>query len=340
MRRREVSAVMLLTLILAVTLIIIGMVFGFREFFQLEQLAMRHEDHQMLLKGVEGAAVRILLFGSLAAWGMGILVILVLHLLRSTSRIYKEAEALRAKKEAAEALTRQNQELAHHQRLQTLGTLTSSIAHEFNNLLTPIMGYSLMAMEKLPPEEEGLHDDLLEIYNASKKAKVIISRLSDLSRKNTDNSFREVSTDEVIQKTVEVAEPARPDGVEVRLNLNCWDQRLRANEIQLTQLLLNLILNAFQAMKKEGGVLTITSSFDEKDLHIQVKDTGCGMDENTREKAFEPFFTTKERGQGTGLGLAIAAQVVEDHRGKIRLESSPGKGAVITVSLPRKWKEQ
>lgn len=272
--------------------------------------------------------------------GLGLLLLDVDTLTRENRRAAVELKRMKERQSALEAISKQTRELAHHQRLETIGTLTSSIAHEFNNLLTPIMGYSLMAMEKLPPEEEGLHDDLLEIYNASKKAKVIISRLSDLSRKNTDNSFREVSTDEVIQKTVEVAEPARPDGVEVRLNLNCWDQRLRANEIQLTQLLLNLILNAFQAMKKEGGVLTITSSFDEKDLHIQVKDTGCGMDENTREKAFEPFFTTKERGQGTGLGLAIAAQVVEDHRGKIRLESSPGKGAVITVSLPRKWKEQ
>ena len=82
-----------------------------------------------------------------------------------------------------EALNRKNQELAHHDRLQTIGTLTSSIAHEFNNLLTPIMGYSILVLEQLPSDAEELYDNVLEIYNSSRKAKEIIARLSDLSRK-------------------------------------------------------------------------------------------------------------------------------------------------------------
>lgn len=325
-----------LTLVLALVLILAGMIFGIRSFSNLEQLALRHGENGVLIQNIEQTAVKMILFCSLAAWGVAILVFLLLRLARRTSRIHKEAEALRIRQEAVEALSRKNQELAHHQRLQTLGTLTSSIAHEFNNLLTPIMGYSLMALEKLPPEEEGLYDDLLEIYNASKKAKVIISRLSDLSRKNTDNSFREIFVDEVIRKTLDVANPARPEHVELRLNLNCWDQRIPANEIQLTQLMLNLALNAFQAMGEKPGVLTIATSFDEGYLHILVEDTGCGMDEKTREMAFEPFFTTKESGKGTGLGLAIAAQVVEDHRGTIDLKSEPGKGTTVRIRLPRK----
>ena len=105
--------------------------------------------------------------------------------------------------------------------METIGTLTSSIAHEFNNLLTPIMGYSLLALEKLPPEEESLYDDILEIYNASRKAKHIISRLSDLSRKNTSSTFRIACPDELVHKTLDVTNPARPKKVEAVLDLNC-----------------------------------------------------------------------------------------------------------------------
>lgn len=247
----------------------------------------------------------------------------------------KELKRLEKKKAAMEQLNRETRELAHHQRLETIGTLTASIAHEFNNLLTPIMGYSMLALEKIPQENEELYDSILEIYESSRKAKTLVSRLSDLSRKNTETSFHLVSPDELIQKALDVASPAQGDNVEVKLNLNCWEQRISANEIQITQLMLNLILNAFHAMEGEGGVLTISSDFDEENVRIIVADTGCGIPPEYRERIFEPFFTTKETGRGTGLGLAICAQVVEDHHGDISVESTPGEGTVFTVILPR-----
>jgi signal transduction histidine kinase len=245
----------------------------------------------------------------------------------------KETEALRRKNEAIAKVIRQNRELAHHQRLQTIGMLTSSIAHEFNNLLTPIMGYSLMTLEKLQPEQE-LYDDILEIYESSCKAKEIISRLNDLSRKNTDTSFRLMSPDVLIRKTIAIAKPAKPENVQVKLDLNCDDQRLNANEIQFTQLLLNLILNAFHAMD-EGGTLSVITSFDEAHIHIRIGDTGCGMSSEVQKKIFEPFFTTKDSGRGTGLGLAIVAQAVEDHRGKIMVNSKEGEGTTFHIRFPR-----
>ena len=272
-------------------------------------------------------AAALVAYGCVAAIGAGILLVLFLHMLRRPARVRKEAEAM-------EKLNRQIQELAHHQRLETIGMMTSSIAHEFNNLLVPIMGYSMMALEKLPPEEE-LYDDILEIYNASRKAKTIISRLSDLSRKNTSTTFRPVSVDEVVRRTLDVAEPARPDNVQIKLDLNCWDQRIQANEIQLNQLLLNLILNGFHAMGDGPGTLTLATAFDERHIHIRVEDTGCGIPEDVLPKIFEPFFTTKDTGRGTGLGLAIAAQVAEDHKGTIRVESKVGEGTCFKVSLPR-----
>lgn len=335
MKRHSISRPMLIFFVLALILIAVGMLCGIWSFGHFEYLALNHENHAQLLHSVRLTAFYTMLFGSMAVVGIGILLILCLHLVRRTARIQREAEALRSRNEAMEALTRRTRQLAHHQRLETIGTLTASIAHEFNNLLTPIMGYSLMALEKLPAEEEALYDDILEIYNASRKAKEIISRLSDLSRKNSSMTFRQVCPDTVVQKTLDVATPAKPRRVQVRLDLNCWDQRMEANEIQLSQLILNLVLNAFQAMEDREGLLTVQTAYDEHNIHIRVEDTGCGIPDEIRENIFEPFFTTKEPGKGTGLGLAIAAQVVEDHRGRIQVTSRPGQGTAFTVTLPR-----
>ena len=334
MKGKTPSLPTILFLILALTLLFAGLTMLFEVLHGYEAMVYRLAEEEQLRSFLQGAAVKLTLGGGLVAAGLCVGIILFLHLIRRTARIRREAEALRRKNEAMEALNRQTQQLAHHQRLETIGTLTSSIAHEFNNLLTPIMGYSLMALEKLPPEDE-LYDDLLEIYNSSRKAKTIISRLSDLSRKNSDSTFHQVSPDDLVRKTLDVASPAKPENVEVVRNLNCWDQRITANEIQLSQLLLNLILNAFHAMEDRGGVLTVDTSFDEKHIRIRVSDTGCGIPKENLPKIFEPFFTTKEAGKGTGLGLAIAAQVVEDHKGKIKVDSTAGERTTFTVSLPR-----
>lgn len=335
MKGQNVSKRMVLIFLLAVSAFLGGILVGARVFRYSEEFDLLYGHHGELSGVFRDTAVSSMISGSLIAVGVGILLILILHMLRRTSRIQSEAEALRKKNQAMEELNRQTQRLAHHQRLEIIGTLTSSIAHEFNNLLTPIMVNSMMALESLPSDEGELYDELLEIYSASCKAKEIISRLSDLSRKNTETSFRQVAPDEVLRKMVRTAEPAKPKNVQINLNLNCWDQRLTANEIQLSQMILNLILNGFHAMEPDGGILTLVTNFDETHIHIQITDTGCGIPREIQQKIFEPFFTTKETGKGTGLGLAIVAQVVEDHHGKIRVESKAGNGATFTVSLPR-----
>ena len=159
--------------------------------------------------------------------------------------------------------------------------------------------------------------------------------MSDLSRKSSGDVIRPISPDDLVRKTLEAAAPARPEQVQVKLGLNCWDQRIPANEIQIAQLLLNLILNAFHAMEPEGGTLHVDTWFDQTCVHIRLSDTGCGIPSEILPHIFDPFFTTKESGKGTGLGLAIAAQVVEDHHGDIRVESTPGVGTTFFVTLPR-----
>lgn len=332
MNRKFVFWIDIVAFSLAIILLVMGIVIGSRLYPYLDNLT-GYGGNLELVEQMRLAAIYSIVSGTMVILGMVMLLYLGLKLFHKTIVMEKETEALRRKNEAIAKVIRQNRELAHHQRLQTIGMLTSSIAHEFNNLLTPIMGYSLMTLEKLQPEQE-LYDDILEIYESSCKAKEIISRLNDLSRKNTDTSFRLMSPDVLIRKTIAIAKPAKPENVQVKLDLNCDDQRLNANEIQFTQLLLNLILNAFHAMD-EGGTLSVITSFDEAHIHIRIGDTGCGMSSEVQKKIFEPFFTTKDSGRGTGLGLAIVAQAVEDHRGKIMVNSKEGKGTTFHIRFPR-----
>ena len=291
-------------------------------------------DYDAFWSPMRSMAARLACSAGLMAAGLVLLVILLIHTGGKSRRYRQELAAVQAKADAVEALNRKTAQLAHHQRLEMIGTLTSSISHEFNNLLSPIMGYSLMALEKLPESDSALYDDILEIYNTSVKAKTLVQRLSDLSRKHSESVFRPLDPDELVKKVMSVARPAKPEGVEVRLALACSGVRMDGNELQLSQILLNLVLNAFDAMKERGGTLTLSTSSDGETVLFRVSDTGPGIRPEVIPHIFEPFFTTKSEGYGTGLGLAIVAQMVEDHHGDIDVENRLGVGVTFCVTIP------
>ena len=291
-------------------------------------------DYDEMTRPMRSGTVRLIAYGGTALLGVVCLIILLLHTFRGSLRAMREVEILQEKNAAMEELNRQTQEFAHHQRLELMGTLTSGIAHEFNNLLAPIMGYSILILEKLPPEETELYDEVLEIYNTSMKAKTVVSRLQDLARKNAGTDFKELVLDEVVQKVVEIANPAKPKTVDVRMELNGEGNRIMGNETQISQLLLNLLINAFHATEENDGIVTVSTEVREKSLLLKVSDNGYGISEEAMERIFEPFFTTKKGGEGTGLGLAIAEQVVEEHHGAIKVESQKGVGTTFSVELP------
>lgn len=272
--------------------------------------------------------------GSVATLCVFMIVLLLLHRLGRDYRKQRELANIQKKNEAMDQLNQRKQQLIHQQRLEIMGTLTSSIAHEFNNLLSPIMGYSMMVLEKLPEEQTDVYDDVLEIYQTSLKAKKLIQQLSDLSRKNSETVFRPISPVELIEKVLRVAKPAQPKVVEVKTELNCADVTFLGNEMQLSQMFLNLVLNAFHEMEQKGGVLTIAAKVQENDILFSVSDTGGGIAPEIIPYIFEPFFTTKEAGKGTGLGLAIVSQVIEDHKGDIDVESRLGVGTTFYIKLP------
>ena len=291
-------------------------------------------NYEETIRPSRTAAKQILLYAGLAIAGVLALIIIILFMSRVNSASSAELRTLRKKNEVMEEINQRMQVLAHHQRLETIGTMTASIAHDFNNLLTPIMGYSIMTMEMLPPDAVDLQENLNEIYDASVKAKDIVTRLADLSKKGSEANYTDIEIDEVIQSALKVTLPAKPKNVEVKASFDAEGVLIKADRTQISQLVMNIVLNAYDAMRKEGGTVMVSTRQSGDEILMRFKDTGCGMDADTLTRIFDPFYTTKESGKGTGLGLAIVAQIVETHGGRIYVESHPGEGTEFRIYIP------
>ena len=291
-------------------------------------------DYDEIIEPMHSSVLQMLSYGGLAGLGVMVLIILSIRLVWEKRHTDRELERLRQRNAETQRLLETTKELAHHQRLETIGTMTSSIAHEFNNLLTPIMGYSILTLEALPEEYGELTDNVAEIYEASRKAKMMISRLNELSRKNAEENDVRLQLDELVDKMLHVAAPAQPSHVNTVV-LPCEAScEISGNEMQLSQMLLNLILNAYHAMEKAGGTLTVSFARETDGVVLRIRDTGVGIDQQVLPHIFDAFFTTKETGKGTGLGLAIVRQVADNHHIRIQVESESGRGTVFTLRFP------
>ncbi len=256
-----------------------------------------------------------------------------------------------------EEMHQSEETIAHRQRLQVMGTMTGGIAHEFNNLLTPIMGYAQLLMSDLPEDSEH-YDNALEIYEASAKAKEIIQQISSLSRKNMETAFKDINAAKVLRRAIKMVSSVCPSNVCIEDEIFFTDESFLGNETQMNQVILNICVNAIHAVgHKEGSIIIegrkveseelkkykVTSVSEEWKYYLQIdiRDDGEGMSEEVLEQIFDPFFTTKKNGSGTGLGLSLVEQIIHSHKGYIFAESSRGKGSVFHIFLPaNEQKEQ
>ena len=249
-----------------------------------------------------------------------------------------------------EQMHRSEETIAHQQRLQTMGTMTGGIVHEFNNFLTPIMGYAELLMLELPEDSEE-YDEAREIYEASEKAKDVVRQISLLSRKNVETVYKSIPMGKTLTRALKMVESVRPSQVHLESSIELEDECILGNTTQINQVLLNICVNAIHAIgRKEGliqvraacvdqSVLSQEAAIDISDMwkhyiKIDVEDNGCGMSQDTLRKIFDPFFTTKAGGEGTGLGLSLAEQIIVSHKGYIYAESELGKGSIFHIFLP------
>jgi two-component system, cell cycle sensor histidine kinase and response regulator CckA len=223
--------------------------------------------------------------------------------------------------------------LRQAQKLEAIGLLAGGVAHDFNNMLTAITGYSHLAVGALDSGRDVRRSDLEEIAKAADRAGALTSQLLAFSRKQMLRP-EVIDLNDVVGDLDKMLRRLIGEHIDVVTAFGAGLGRVKADRSQLEQVIVNLVVNARDAMR-DGGTLTITTSSGESDdVVLCVSDTGHGMDAATRERIFEPFFTTKEVGQGTGLGLATVYGVVKQSGGHLSVESEPGAGAEFRIYLP------
>ena len=218
-------------------------------------------------------------------------------------------------------------------KMASIGQLAAGVAHEINNPLSMILGYTKSLRNNCPSEGE-IHENLNIIYNNARLCKTVIEDLLSFSRQ-PKAEYRPVDVNAAIDEAAALMEESfRKHGVNIIRDYSVLPP-LPADETRLKLVFSNLLINAFQAMKS-GGTITVKTEFDTegKGIRINFSDTGCGIPEEIRDRIFEPFFTTKPVGEGSGLGLAVSQGLIKELDGEISVRSGPGAGAAFTLWFP------
>ncbi|HET7208863.1 MAG TPA: PAS domain S-box protein [Terriglobales bacterium] len=233
------------------------------------------------------------------------------------------------------------------QKMEAVGRLAGGVAHDFNNLLMVISGYTEVLIDKLQGAT-GLHDKAEAIQQAAERATSLTRQLLAFSRKQL-LELKVVDLNTVIGNMEPLLVPLIGENIELVLKLQPGLGSIRADAGQLEQVLMNLVVNAKDAMPNGGKLFIATSNVDLDASHrpehvyikpgayvmFSVRDNGCGMDRETQSRIFEPFFTTKEKGKGTGLGLSTVYGIVKQSGGYIQAQSEPNHGTIFRIYLPR-----
>jgi len=236
------------------------------------------------------------------------------------------------KKEALDNKAEMENQLRHSDRLAKIGQLTAGVAHELNEPLGNILGFSQLS-SKVTNLPEQVYSDLENIVKAALHAREIIKKLMFFSRQTPPRETL-VNLNRLIEDGIYLFESrCAKNGITVTKKLHRNLPAIKADLSQLQQVFTNLIVNALQAMPEEGA-LSIETSFDEDHAYLVVQDTGIGMTQKTLKQIFLPFFTTKDIRQGTGLGLSVVHGIVKSHGGSIDVESSIGHGACFRIKFP------
>jgi len=248
----------------------------------------------------------------------------------ANARLYENMKA------AYDELSATQAQLVQSAKLNALGEMAGGVAHDFNNILAAILGRTQLLMQSVDDPE--LRRQLSVIEQAALDGAQTVRRVQEFTRVRQDERFETVDVNRVLYGVVELTRPAWEAGakrrgvvVNVHLDLRA-SQTIAGAASELREVFTNMVLNAVDAMPS-GGDLWITSADEPGAVRVQVRDTGVGMDHDTRARIFDPFFTTKEV-KGTGLGLSVAYGIVARHHGRIDVYSSPGRGAVFTLEFP------
>jgi len=250
-------------------------------------------------------------------------------------------------KEAVNKHQELEKQLRQAQKLEALGALAGGITHDFNNILASIYGYSQLALLELP-DDSKVRIYLKDMHDAANRARELVKQILTFSRQEAQTQSP-VEVGIIVKEALKLLRASIPATIEIRQNIDRNCGSVMANPTQIHQILMNLCTNAYHAMRETGGILNVFLTPENMAggevingiaftagpyLHLEVTDTGQGMDGEMLDRIFEPYFTTKSRGEGTGMGLSVVHGIVKSQGGHITVNSEPGKGASFHIYWP------
>ena len=266
--------------------------------------------------------------------------------------LYDQVRLTEGLQKAYEELRRTQHVVVQQERLRALGQMASGVAHDVNNALSPIVAYSELLLSTLPDLPEVSKHYLQTINQAGGDIAQIVARMREFYRRRSDaEQLTQVNINKVIEEVIELTRPRWRDlsqrqgiSINVQCELEPEPSLLHSDAGELREALINLVFNAVDAMPQGGTITFVTRSISgpvseesgasERQLQVEVKDNGIGMDEKTRQHCLEPFFSTKAQRGGTGLGLAMVYGMIQRHDGIIEIDSAPGRGTCVRLIFP------
>ena len=238
-------------------------------------------------------------------------------------------------------------QLRQAQKMEALGTLTGGVAHDFNNILAAIIGFTELVADHVPKESREAHH-LKRVMESSLRGRDLVRQMLTFSRK-AEQEKKPLSLSSIVKETVKLIRATTPTTISIKVNALSESGLILADPTQIQQVIMNLCTNAAHAMREKGGTLdiqlsnhSVSPSNGNPDgikpglyTRLTVRDTGTGMSPDIMDKIFDPFFTTKKLGEGTGLGLSVVHGIVKQSNGHITVESEPGRGSIFTVYFPQ-----
>ena len=266
--------------------------------------------------------------------------------------LYDQVRLTDGLQKAYEELRRTQQLVVQQERLRALGQMASGVAHDVNNALSPVLAYSELLLSTLPDLPEVSRHYLQTINQAGGDIAKIVARMREFYRRRSDTEeLTEVNINKTIEEVVELTRPRWRDlpqregvSIQIQRELEPELSLLLSDPSELREALINLVFNAVDALPQGGIITLVTRSLkqpaseangnSERQIQVEVRDNGIGMDEKTRQRCLEPFFSTKTQRGGTGLGLAMVYGMAQRHDGTIEIDSTPGAGTCIRLTLP------
>ncbi|MDZ4241929.1 MAG: ATP-binding protein, partial [Candidatus Omnitrophota bacterium] len=243
-------------------------------------------------------------------------------------------------KKANQEIRDRQEQLIESEKLSALGRLAAGVAHEINNPMTSILGYSqlsekMLSKESMDPASIRECFEFIKIVESEAiRCQSIVQTLLQFGRKK-EQKMSLVDINQVVEASLVIAKfHIKRSSIEIQKDLAGGLPKTTADQHQLQQVFLNMIINARDAMENSGGILRISTRAQEGWISVKFADTGCGIPPDKIDEIFKPLYTTKGEGKGTGLGLSVTQDIIEAHQGAIDVESEVGKGTMFTIRLP------